>query len=219
MTRSGRDPRKGIEKGLKASQDKLLDILGPLAKILVFADQALEHGDSLDANAIREWAQRSICLLGNANAAISAERRKAALLRIDPKLAELGSKELGPSANGLLFGDQFIAELKRHVNLFTTLNKAQSSMRQVFRPTSTRGVFGRAGRQRGRATSRFWTSGPRFTPSSPGFFPSTPYRATTFSRGADRARAHLSLFCPARCPTRLDCYPPLSPASPCSPRP
>ncbi|KAM4698707.1 LOW QUALITY PROTEIN: uncharacterized protein WCC33_014241 [Rhinophrynus dorsalis] len=171
MSRSGRDPRKGIEKGLKTAQDKLLDVLGPLSQVLYFADLAMSDGSVLDAGAIREWAQRSICLLGNANVALSTERRKAALLRIDAKLADLGSKDLGPAAKGLLFGESFIMDLKKHVNLFTTLNKAQTSL--TFRPSANRGVFGRAGRQRGRAASRFWSTGPRAKPPSASFFPSS----------------------------------------------
>ncbi|KAM4795627.1 uncharacterized protein WCC33_000689 [Rhinophrynus dorsalis] len=188
MARSGRDPRKGLERGLKTAQDKLLDVLGPLSKILYFTDLSMSEGSPVQAEALREWAQRSICLLGNANVALSTERRKAALLRIDAKLSELGSKDLGPAAQGLLFGEPFIMELKRHVNLFTTLNKAQTSLKQVFRPPTTRGVFGRAGRQRGRAASRFWSSGPRANPPSASFFPSSQYRTTSFQRGAERTR-------------------------------
>ncbi|KAM4748800.1 LOW QUALITY PROTEIN: uncharacterized protein WCC33_006191 [Rhinophrynus dorsalis] len=159
MSKSGRDPRKGLERGLKLTQDKLLDITGPIAQIL--ADTALSTGTKLDPRAIREWAQRAICLLGNSNVAISSERRKAALLRIDPKLADLSDKELGPSANGMLFGEPFLKQLQKHVNIFSSLNKAQQSLKKVFRPTSQRGVFGRAGRQRGHVSSRFWPSGPR----------------------------------------------------------
>ncbi|KAM4702811.1 uncharacterized protein WCC33_011336 [Rhinophrynus dorsalis] len=171
MSKSGRDPRKGLERGLKLSQDKLLDVTGPVAQILYLADSALSSGTKLDPRAIREWAQRAICLLGNSNVAISSERRKAALLRIDPKLADLSDKELGPSANGMLFGEPFLKQLQKHVNIFSSLNKAQQSLKKVFRPIPQRGVFGRAGRQRGRVSSRFWPSGPRSF-VSPDFFKS-----------------------------------------------
>ncbi|XP_063297781.1 uncharacterized protein LOC134586215 [Pelobates fuscus] len=185
MSRAGRDPRKGIEKGLRESQDKLLDILGPLAKMLYLADLALSQGTTLDAHTIREWAQRAICMLGNTNAAMCAERRRTALLKMDPKLMELGKKEMGPLANGQLFGDSFITELKKHVSIFTTLNKAQTSIKQVFRNTAPRrGVFARAGRQRGRATSRFWPTGPRHQ-SSQAFFPTS---RSNFQRGSFRSR-------------------------------
>ncbi|XP_063284931.1 uncharacterized protein LOC134570871 [Pelobates fuscus] len=187
MSRSGRDPRKGVEKGMKAAQDKVLDLLGPIAKILYFADLALSQGSQLDPHIIREWSQRSVCLLGNANATLCTERRKSALIRIDSKLLDLGAKEFGPKAQGQLFGDAFIAELKKHVNLFTTLNKAQTSLKQVFHTPTTRGVFGRAGRQRNRATSRFWTSGSRSFPQAQSFFPSTTQRSSSF-RGTGGSR-------------------------------
>ncbi|KAM4748857.1 nuclear protein MDM1 [Rhinophrynus dorsalis] len=145
MSHSDRDPRKGMEKGLRLTQDKLLDVIGPLAQILHMVDSALTQGTPLDPTFIREWALHSFCLLGNANTALSSERRKAALLRIDSKLADLVAKEMGPSSDGLLFGEKFLKELQKHVNLFTMLNKAQTSMRKVFAQTPSRSVFGWAG--------------------------------------------------------------------------
>ncbi|KAM8945862.1 LOW QUALITY PROTEIN: NFX1-type zinc finger-containing protein 1 [Pelodytes ibericus] len=100
---SGKDPRKGIEEGLKAVQDKLLNLAGPLIQIFILAEDALTN-NSIDPRLGREWAQRAFCLLGNANVALSTERRKVVLYKIDAKLAELGSRELGPEANILFFG-------------------------------------------------------------------------------------------------------------------
>ncbi|XP_044151546.1 sperm flagellar protein 2 [Bufo gargarizans] len=195
MSRGGRDPRKGVEKAFHGVQDKLLDSIGPLSRILYLADDALARSEEFDANMvrewahdIREWAQRCFCFVGNANVALSSERRKAALLRLDGKLVELGTKELGPLAQGKLFGETFLKELNRHVNVFTSLNKAQTSMKRVFRANSQRGVFGRAGRHRGRAASRFWPSGPSSQRPQP-FYPETGYRQPfSFTRGADRGR-------------------------------
>ncbi|XP_044132350.1 uncharacterized protein LOC122924885 [Bufo gargarizans] len=195
MSRGGRDPRKGVEKAFHGVQDKLLDSIGPLSRILYLADDALARSEEFDANMvrewahdIREWAQRCFCFVGNANVALSSERRKAALLRLDGKLVELGTKELGPLAQGKLFGETFLKELNRHVNVFTSLNKAQTSMKRVFQANSQRGVFGRAGRHRGRAASRFWPSGPSSQRPQP-FYPETGYRQPfSFTRGADRGR-------------------------------
>ncbi|XP_069073607.1 uncharacterized protein [Pleurodeles waltl] len=40
------------------------------------------------------------------------ERRKGLLLKLDPKLANLAPKDPGAKADGLLFGDNFIKELR-----------------------------------------------------------------------------------------------------------
>ncbi|KAM8939279.1 uncharacterized protein RCH25_052871 [Pelodytes ibericus] len=195
MTRGGRDPRRGVEKGFRGVQDKLLDSIGPLSRILYLADDAFMRAEEFDtstirkwAHDIREWGQRCFCLVGNTNVALSSERRKAALLRIDGKLVDLGTKELGPMAQGKLFGDAFLKELNRHVNVFTSLNKAQTSLRKVFRGNPTRGVFGRAGRFRGRAASRFWPSGAHSSRLQP-FYPESGHRQSfSYSRGSDRGR-------------------------------
>ncbi|KAJ1106840.1 hypothetical protein NDU88_004238 [Pleurodeles waltl] len=88
-----RDPKKGIYRTWRGCQDKLLDISGPLTKILDLAIQAKELQEPIDPDTLLEWAQRAICPLGNANCSISTERRKSFLLRIDPKLSELASTD------------------------------------------------------------------------------------------------------------------------------
>ncbi|KAM4698712.1 uncharacterized protein WCC33_014250 [Rhinophrynus dorsalis] len=151
IAKSGRDPRKGVDHALKSCQDKLLDILGPLTKIFELSEEALQSKSNVDTQVLREWVQRAICLLGNANSAIASERRRALLLRIDPKLADMANSEPGPSARGQLFGDTFIKDLGKFVSSFTALDKAQSSLRKVFRPKQ---IFDKAGRGRGRSPGR-----------------------------------------------------------------
>ncbi|XP_063297779.1 probable cation-transporting ATPase 13A4 [Pelobates fuscus] len=56
MMRSGRDPRRGVEKGLWGAQDNLLDSVGPLARIMYLADDAYAKADSFSTEDIREWA-------------------------------------------------------------------------------------------------------------------------------------------------------------------
>ncbi|KAM8977380.1 LOW QUALITY PROTEIN: uncharacterized protein RCH25_043896 [Pelodytes ibericus] len=191
MMKNGKDPRKGLE-GLRTTQDKLLDVSGPLTQLFIMADEALTNGSQMDSHLAREWAQRALCLLGNANTAISTERRKAALFKLDSKLAELASKELGPDAKGLLFGTKFLKNLSQHVNIFTSLNKAQSSLKRVFQ---SRDRFSyRAGRQRGRATSRaaFSASRPRLQESSSYRFQARPSYRTPYYRGPSRSRGSAS---------------------------
>ncbi|KAM8975554.1 uncharacterized protein RCH25_018841 [Pelodytes ibericus] len=192
MMRNGKDPRKGLEQGLRSTQDKLLDISGPLTQLFLMADEALTEGSQIDPHLAREWAQRALCLLGNANTALSSERRKAALLKLDNKMAELASKELGPEAKGLLFGDKFLKSLSQHVNVFTSLNKAQFSLRRVFQHRER--FSHTAGRQRSRATSRaaFTGSRPRLPQTSSYRFPTRTTYRTPYYRGHSRSRGSSS---------------------------
>ncbi|CAH2313192.1 tRNA-splicing endonuclease subunit Sen2 [Pelobates cultripes] len=89
----------------------VLNSLGPSAKIFDMVEATLSDGTPVDLLAIREWAQHSICLIGNSNAALSTERRKAILMKIDPKLINMAISEPGPQAKGLLFRDNFVKEL------------------------------------------------------------------------------------------------------------
>lgn len=97
-----KDPKKGMDRSWRACQDKLLDVVGPLTKIIELAERAHESGQPLPTDDVAGWAQRAVCLLGNANCALSAERRRSLLLKIDPKLGELLSSEAGPVAQGSL---------------------------------------------------------------------------------------------------------------------
>lgn len=93
MIKRGRDPRKGFEKGLKRVQDKLLDVAGPLTQALVITDGAIAQVSAPDPLILWDWLQRCICLLGNANSALSAERRHTVLLRFDPQLMDMAEQE------------------------------------------------------------------------------------------------------------------------------
>ncbi|XP_078518949.1 uncharacterized protein LOC144784149 [Lissotriton helveticus] len=151
-----KDPKKGIDRSWKACQDKLLDVVGPLTKIIELAQCSKESGVPLSVDDIAGWSQRAMCLLGNANCALSAERRRSLLLKIDPKLGELSSSEAGPIAQGALFGDPFVKELGKFVATFSALDKAQASMKKFF----PKKVFGGAGRGRGRSSGRQFQQGP-----------------------------------------------------------
>ncbi|KAJ1197511.1 hypothetical protein NDU88_001368 [Pleurodeles waltl] len=91
IKRFSEDPKNGLDRAWKGCQDKLLDISGPLTKILELAVLAKESNTPLSPQTLLEWAQRAVCLLGNANYALSMERRRSFLMRIDPKLAELAN--------------------------------------------------------------------------------------------------------------------------------
>lgn len=78
------DPKKGIDCSWKACQDKLLDVLGPLTKILDMAKEAKLSGSIISPECLSGWAQRAIVFLGNANCALSTERRRSLLIKWTP---------------------------------------------------------------------------------------------------------------------------------------
>ncbi|XP_044146872.1 uncharacterized protein LOC122935173 [Bufo gargarizans] len=155
LSKSGWNAKRGLDSALRGCQDKLLDIFGPLAKIMELAESARQEGSHIDPEELTGWAQRAICIAGGANASLSVERRKAILLRIDPKLINLAQTETGKEAEGLLFGDSFIKDLSRFVGTFSALDKAQATMRKVFQGR----VSHRAGSNRGRLSGRSSTRG------------------------------------------------------------
>ncbi|KAJ1106391.1 hypothetical protein NDU88_003792 [Pleurodeles waltl] len=120
-----KDPKKGLNRAWRACQDKLLDLSGPLAKILEMAYVAKELQSPINPEILVGWAQRAICHLGNANVALSTERRRSILMRIDPQRTELATSEAGPVAQGLLFGAPFIKDLAKFAATFNTMDKAQ----------------------------------------------------------------------------------------------
>ncbi|XP_044155389.1 uncharacterized protein LOC122941959 [Bufo gargarizans] len=73
LAKMGFNPRKGLDSALKAVQDKLLDITGPLAKIFDMAESAKAAGSQVDPEELRGWAQRAICVAGNVNASLAIE--------------------------------------------------------------------------------------------------------------------------------------------------
>ncbi|KAJ1090784.1 hypothetical protein NDU88_003913, partial [Pleurodeles waltl] len=76
-------------------RENLLDVLGPLIKIIELAESVRVLGDPLPTDLVAGWAQRVVCLLGNVKCAISTERRCSLLIKIDPKLGELAALEAG----------------------------------------------------------------------------------------------------------------------------
>ncbi|KAJ1108683.1 hypothetical protein NDU88_006055 [Pleurodeles waltl] len=88
----GRNRRKVLERTLKFCQDRLLDVVGPLARTIAMSQEAYIKGLPLDLELLRGWSQQAMVLLGNANAGFNAERHKAVLLKINPKLEDLAEK-------------------------------------------------------------------------------------------------------------------------------
>ncbi|KAJ1137368.1 hypothetical protein NDU88_003777 [Pleurodeles waltl] len=173
FTKFGKDPKKGVDRAWSNCQDRLLDLVGPLTRIFDLAEEAKMEGSQVDPETLSNWAQRAICMLGNANSYISQERRKSLLLRIDPKISTLASEAEGLNADGLLFGDSFIKEMGKYVSTFNSLDKAHYSMKRIF---SNR-VFGlfRSGRNRSYRAKGEHLAGKNFQ-----FWPSSSRRQTGF---------------------------------------
>ncbi|KAJ1146000.1 hypothetical protein NDU88_012282 [Pleurodeles waltl] len=70
MKKWAKDPKKGLDLAWRSCQDKLLDLSGPLAKILEMTFLAKESNAPIDPDVLVGWAQRAICHLEKANVAI-----------------------------------------------------------------------------------------------------------------------------------------------------
>ncbi|KAJ1135658.1 hypothetical protein NDU88_002096 [Pleurodeles waltl] len=55
LKKYNKDPKKGVDRALQACQNKLLDVSGPLAKILELALQAKETGGSIHSEVLARW--------------------------------------------------------------------------------------------------------------------------------------------------------------------
>lgn len=75
MKTFAKDPKKGLDLAWRGYQDKLLDITGPLTKILDAAVTAKESNTLLDPMEVLEWAQRAMCFLGNANCPVGGTEK------------------------------------------------------------------------------------------------------------------------------------------------
>nr|XP_014343338.1 PREDICTED: uncharacterized protein LOC102345931 [Latimeria chalumnae] len=147
--RSGRDPRKGLDRSLRTVQDKLLDVAGPLARIFELAEDGMD-GHKIDPVELCDWVQHCVWFVGNTNAALLTERHRSFLLKLNPQLVDLAQKEFGPEAKGLLFGEPFLLELSKTVRTFASLDRASVALR---RSLSSQ-VFSRAGGNRGPPSGR-----------------------------------------------------------------
>lgn len=68
------NPRKGLESALKACQDKLLDIFGPLTKLLELTGEARATNTPVNPEELSGWIERAICVSRNVNYSLSVER-------------------------------------------------------------------------------------------------------------------------------------------------
>ncbi|KAJ1125407.1 hypothetical protein NDU88_003839 [Pleurodeles waltl] len=132
MKKWAKGPRKGLDRAWRSCQDRLLDISGPITKILELGFQSKESGVAVDLNILIGWAQHAICQIGNAKVALSTEQWRSILMLIDPKLTDLASSEAGPMEQGLLSNVHFVKDLAEFVANHNTLDKEHLSLKTVF---------------------------------------------------------------------------------------
>ncbi|KAJ1213807.1 hypothetical protein NDU88_001438 [Pleurodeles waltl] len=60
FSKFGKDPKKGVDRAWSICQDRLLDLVGPLTRILDLAEDARLEGSQIDPEALSNWAQRAI---------------------------------------------------------------------------------------------------------------------------------------------------------------
>ncbi|KAJ1157118.1 hypothetical protein NDU88_009833 [Pleurodeles waltl] len=61
LKKSAKDPKKGIDRAWRGCQDKLLDVSGPLTKILEIASQAKESGDPINPDILEMMRSNADC--------------------------------------------------------------------------------------------------------------------------------------------------------------
>ncbi|XP_056420670.1 uncharacterized protein LOC130361553 [Hyla sarda] len=195
LSKGNKNPKKGLDRSFRSCQDKLMDLLGPLSKMLDLAHSAVTNQTPLNSEVMLGWLQRATCIFGNANAALSAERKRSILIKIDPQLTNLATNDPQHPTEGMLFGEEFIHEMGKYVGLFSSINKAQTNIKKVF----AQRVFGRAGKGRSRFPGRSnpsrrgsYQPNTSYAVQSANANPFFPYRARPWrprgNRGVPRAR-------------------------------
>ena len=135
---SEKDLRRG-ESLLYRLHDGVLDALGPLCGLWQsFRDLRTTPDDSLrpvmvSAADVLPAIQRSIVLMGSVAATLWHERQDRILQRLNPALVQPGG-ELPSDANGKLFGDQLLSQLKERAKLSRAVSEVKRPTRPVARP-------------------------------------------------------------------------------------
>ncbi|KAJ1192933.1 hypothetical protein NDU88_002239 [Pleurodeles waltl] len=128
----GHDRKEGLEISLKSCEDCLPDVVGPLPRIIDTVEEAHINGLAVDINLLRGLSHRAMVLLGKTNACLNTERRRIALTKINPKLADLAEKELSENLEGLIFGEDMTL-CKYLATVIAPLDKAQTNRWKVFK--------------------------------------------------------------------------------------
>ena len=123
----GEELPKTMDSGLHKLQQNFLSACGPLTQLW---EDIISNGDSMDVptDVVLDAVQRSLVLLGHANARMTAHRRAAILEGAGHKALAKDAKELPlPKEGTSLFGDTFYKELEQKGEVRKTLAKSTSA--------------------------------------------------------------------------------------------
>lgn len=152
-----------LDRVLARIQALTLDVVGPLSTIIEQAEAG-----TLTAERAVAAARMAIKFTGNASVQISRERRKKAILDMNPKLVDMAEKDaIFEDAAPELFGDKFAKEAKDREDQLRCLDRASGRGRnhhhfQYGRPLAPRRGGSNSGPRRGSFRGRG-----RFQPYNP----------------------------------------------------
>ena len=131
---------KVADTPLRETQDKVLDILGPLCTLYenmnVLHDSISQECVSLDktfTGEIHNCVKKATLLVEDTSAQLSTRRREQVLSKLNPCLASLGKGDF-PQAGKELFGTGFESRLKLRTETANTVAKAKKAGKSFFFP-------------------------------------------------------------------------------------
>lgn len=155
---------KTSDTALRETQDKVLDILGPLCtlyeNINLMHESCTEDNITLDkasVSAMFNCVKKAILLVGDTSAQLSAKRREQVLTKLNPYLTSLGKEDF-PEAGKELFGEGFESRLKLRTETANTVAQAKKAGRQFFPGSAPRRFQGRFRGGRGQTRPSFFHS-------------------------------------------------------------
>ena len=115
----GKDPHFGSERTLYKIQESMLEVAAPLT--CLWADLLNKEAEVTIEDTLL-LVQRSLVLLGSASNQISAERRRVAWGKINPKLKSLANEEYAKRETNL-FGPGFLEKASKRIEAEKTMSK------------------------------------------------------------------------------------------------
>ena len=157
---------KVTDNNVRETQDKILDILGPLCTM--YENLNLIHECQSEDNLTLDNWLKAILLVGDTSAQLSTKRCKQALTKLNPCLSFL-SKEDFPDSGKQLFGDGFENCLKLPSETANTVAQAKQAGKPFFRGSAPQRPQGRYWGGRGQFRQRFFQPTRGFRSQNPSF--------------------------------------------------
>ena len=166
---------KVTDNNVRETQDKILDILGPLCTMyenlnLIHESQS-EDNLTLDNSfvaAMFNCVKKAILLVGDTSAQLSTKRREQVLTKLNPCLSSFGKEDF-PDLGKRLFGDGFENRLKLRSETANTVAQAKQAGKTFFRGSAPQRPQGRYRGGRGQFRQRFFQPTRGFRSQNPSF--------------------------------------------------